>query len=323
MVMAIKPEHCWITRDWIRMKENDMSREVYRVAESLSKTFIQRWDLFPEQEAHGRYRCHHEPLTMDHIVGHLKGEITLGAYVLDQHNQTRYVVLDADDETEFEPLCGLASKIPSYLETSRRGGHLWVFFEESIFGNTARKFGKGLLDEMAVDMEIFPKQGASEGPGSLIRLPFGIHRKTGERYPFIRPDGRRLGKWTEQMEMLMNPETIRMDQVEKYLQSKECTRRKESIPTEKLWDQVKRKTPVIDFIRGFVQLKETGNIAVGKCPFHDDEHPSFSVNIEENYWYCFAGCGGGSIIDFWMKWRDCDFNTSTQELAAIYGLENE
>ena len=35
------------------------------------------------------------------------------------------------------------------------------------------------------------------------------------------------------------------------------------------------------------------------CPFHDDHHPSFNVNEEENYWYCFACETGGSIIDFW------------------------
>ena len=118
----------------------------------------------------------------------------------------------------------------------------------------------------------------------------------------------------------MNPETIGMEQIGKYVKRNESTQRKEQLISEKLWDQVKRKTLVIDFVRGFVDLKEHGNVAVGKCPFHDDEHPSFSVNIEENYWHCFAGCGGGSIIDFWMKWNDCDFYRATKELASIYGL---
>ena len=73
------------------------------------------------------------------------------------------------------------------------------------------------------------------------------------------------------------------------------------------------------------ELETTGAAIKGtqaKCPFHDDGHPSFSVNIEENYWHCFAGCGGGSIIDFYMKWNDCDFYTATKELAGIYGLLN-
>lgn len=30
----------------------------------------------------------------------------------------------------------------------------------------------------------------------------------------------------------------------------------------------------------------------GCCPLHDDKHPSFGVNIETGWWYCFV-CGGG------------------------------
>ncbi len=51
--------------------------------------------------------------------------------------------------------------------------------------------------------------------------------------------------------------------------------------------------------------------------FHDDHHASFGVNDEGNYWHCFAGCGGGSVIDFWMKWRKCDFTTVVRELAKV------
>jgi hypothetical protein len=57
--------------------------------------------------------------------------------------------------------------------------------------------------------------------------------------------------------------------------------------------------------------------SIGLCPFHDDEHPSFGVNDEGNYWHCFAGCGGGNVIDFWMKYRNCNFMTAVKELAEM------
>ncbi|MHA2433799.1 MAG: CHC2 zinc finger domain-containing protein, partial [Candidatus Thorarchaeota archaeon] len=41
------------------------------------------------------------------------------------------------------------------------------------------------------------------------------------------------------------------------------------------------------------------------------------VNDEGNYWHCFAGYGGGSVIDFWMNWRECDFTTAIKELAEM------
>jgi len=50
-------------------------------------------------------------------------------------------------------------QIPGYLETSRRGGHLWLFFQESISGKEARRFGKSLMDRYHLEgIELFPKQ---------------------------------------------------------------------------------------------------------------------------------------------------------------------
>ena len=73
----------------------------------------------------------------------------------------------------------------------------------------------------------------------------------------------------------------------------------------------------LEVVSQYVDLKPTASGAVGLCPFHDDHHPSFEVNDEGNYWHCFAGCGGGSVIDFWMKWRGCDFTTAITELAEM------
>ncbi|MBC8403521.1 MAG: toprim domain-containing protein [Candidatus Marinimicrobia bacterium] len=42
----------------------------------------------------------------------------------------------------------------------------------------------------------------------------------------------------------------------------------------------------------------SNNQATGLCPFHDDRHISFSVNLETGLWNCFASCGGGSAYDF-------------------------
>jgi DNA primase len=59
----------------------------------------------------------------------------------------------------------------------------------------------------------------------------------------------------------------------------------------------------------------------GRCPFHEDRKASFGVNREGNYWHSFAGCGRGTIIDFWMKWRDINFSIAIRELSEIMGVE--
>jgi DNA primase len=70
-------------------------------------------------------------------------------------------------------------------------------------------------------------------------------------------------------------------------------------------------------VSSYVDLKPTGSGATGRCPFHDDEHPSFGVNEDGNYWHCFSGCGGGSLIDFWIKWQGCEFTMAVTELAEM------
>ena len=39
------------------------------------------------------------------------------------------------------------------------------------------------------------------------------------------------------------------------------------------------------------------------CPFHDDRRPSFSVNLTNGLWHCFAGCGGGTLPQLISKVR--------------------
>jgi DNA primase len=72
--------------------------------------------------------------------------------------------------------------------------------------------------------------------------------------------------------------------------------------------------PVCQFVLQY--LCKSGS---GLCPFHDYQVESFKVNDEENYWNCFtdSDCGGGSVIDFYMKLKGVDFTTAVKELADM------
>lgn len=54
-------------------------------------------------------------------------------------------------------------------------------------------------------------------------------------------------------------------------------------------------------IAGFIQGEEYR----AKCPFHDDTHPSFSMNIESGLWVCHRGCGSGNIWQLVEKVLNC------------------
>ena len=86
---------------------------------------------------------------------------------------------------------------------------------------------------------------------------------------------------------------------------------------EEIIQEVRDRIDIVDLVGRHLTLKQSGRNHVGLCPFHNDKRASFSVNSEKNYWHCFAGCGGGSVIDFWMELNDCDFKTAVRELEAM------
>ena len=304
--------------------------ELSRPALVLAQRFVQRWDLYAHQLDDGRYVCVHEPLNVGLLFDHLRGEITLGTYLLDQESQARFIVLDADDEQGWECLGHLArvlvdENVPAYLEKSRRGGHLWLFLAQAVAGEEARVFGLGLLAAHQVEgVELFPKQDQiADGPGSLIRMPFGVHRLTGRCYGFYTADGSLLAPTIrEQIYALGTPETVPEAAFEAYRtlvssQPTSATIEPLETPTGMVSEKIKASVTVLEFVSQYVDLKPTPSGAIGLCPFHDDHHPSFGVNDEGNYWNCFAGCGGGSVIDFWMNWRECEFTTAIRELVEM------
>ena len=314
-------------------RENDF-HEIYEnelslTADVLARKFIQRWDIYPKQLADGRFMTVHERLTMNHLKDHLAGKVTLGTYLLDREGYARFCVMDADDDERYYQIFEMARDlrnvdIPSYIETSRRGGHIWFFFDRSIPGEDAKYFGLGLLDEYQIgEVEVYPKQEKlAAGPGSLVRLPFGIHKKSGRRYGFVNHDGLDLApSLVEQIMILSSPKTVPYKLIEKHKLERPAKPRRIS-EGDNTWDRIKESVSATEFIGRYMVLKETASGAVGFCPFHEDNVPSFGVNEKGNFWNCFAGCGGGSVIDFWMLYRKIDFKTAVDELSEMLGVDN-
>ena len=68
-------------------------------------------------------------------------------------------------------------------------------------------------------------------------------------------------------------------------------------------------------------LKKTGKLNQynGKCPFHDDRHPSFSVDVETGLWICHAGCGQGNAEQFADR---LGISTSIPKIKSQYSPSN-
>ena len=68
---------------------------------------------------------------------------------------------------------------------------------------------------------------------------------------------------------------------------------------------------------------EPARAARGRCPFHEERTPSFSVNADDKLFYCF-GCGkGGDSITFVRETEQLDFAEAIEWLAERFNVPLE
>jgi len=186
-----------------------------------------------------------EPLKEETLLSHLKGEITVGIYLTRFDNTVNFTVIDIDlkkgfFEKEINQIMienalkkgyrlafkikeyGEKYNIPIYIEDSGyKGMHCWIFFSQPIKAKIARELSKFLIREIGeipqeLSIEIFPKQDmiASEALGSLIKLPLGIHRKTGKYSFFIDNNGNPV---RDQISFVVNFKKISLKEIDDIL----------------------------------------------------------------------------------------------------------
>jgi TOTE conflict system, Archaeo-Eukaryotic Primase domain len=303
-------------------------------------TFVSRKNDFALQRSDGGYVRAGRPLALQDVRAHLAGAHTIGSYVIDEHGNCRYAVFDADSADGLDRLhavhCQLAAAgIPSYLEQSRRGGHLWVFLVEPVRASLIRAW---LLPFCPAGIEFYPKQDEGRGYGSLMRLPLGVHRLSGKRYPFVvwEPSGmvpiattiQAALVWLEGVEQTgmfaegaNTPTRTPLDtrqQEKSFSLSYSATPHLAPTLTIRAW--CAQQDPY-EVVGRYVALNSRG---VGQCPFgwhHSDGHDSrdsfkvYAPGVSGGYcWYCYVWQQGGSVFDFLRYYYGLDARTLWQQL---------
>lgn len=305
--------------------------------------FIGRQSDYALQLPTGRYRRVGFPLSLEVVEAHLTGECTIGTYLLDEQGMCFFAVFDADQENGLQLLADLRCKlaregvpssresIPSYLEQSRRGGHLWVFLDTPAPAWAVRKW---LLPFCPAGVEFYPKQDEAAGVGSLIRVPLGVHQVSGRRYPFVvSRAGQLVPVASRLMETLAALEEVERATVPQALfvayrrqqRAQENTHTSQTILPSPI--HCLSKSPTIadwcaqqepfSFIGRYVTLDRRG---MGRCPFGEhhsdgwDSHPSFQVFQPRrpggNCWRCYTGDLSGNVFNFLQLYH----KLSAQEL---------
>ncbi len=162
---------------------------------AFARQFINRASPYTLQQRDGTYRWVRQILTVEDLASHLAGDITIAISSSDASGCTRWACLDADAADGLAQLVRLREGFadlgwPSVVEASRRGGHLWFLFDALHPVVVVRRAILGVLHRLdAPRLELYPDGAAL---GHAVRLPLGIHRQTGQRYPFIGSDGQPL-----------------------------------------------------------------------------------------------------------------------------------
>ncbi|TWI68177.1 hypothetical protein LZ24_02659 [Desulfobotulus alkaliphilus] len=155
------------------------------------------------------------PLTDHDMRRHLDGTETLGIYLLDDESRVFCAVLDADLKPDLREKKDGASRRRIYgearwlLEESVRkaknlglcghpamsggkGYHVWFCFEKTLPASEVRRALQPLVlklnaGQASFKVELFPKQNqlTGKGFGNLVKLPLGVHLKTGSRAWFM------------------------------------------------------------------------------------------------------------------------------------------
>ncbi len=77
---------------------------------------------------------------------------------------------------------------------------------------------------------------------------------------------------------------------------------------------------IVDIISSKINLKKVGRYYKSFCPFHNEKNPSFIVNKEKQFFYCFGCKSNGNVINFLIKINNYNFLDAIKELSNISGI---
>ncbi len=76
------------------------------------------------------------------------------------------------------------------------------------------------------------------------------------------------------------------------------------------------KSDIVAVISKYVDLKKNGSEFSACCPFHNERTPSFTVQPEKQFFYCF-GCGAsGDAVDFVSTYENIGFREAVESIVG-------
>ena len=85
-------------------------------------------------------------------------------------------------------------------------------------------------------------------------------------------------------------------------------------------DDLRLQASILTVVQDYVTLKRAGRHYKGLCPFHSEKTPSFQVDPERGFFFCFGCQRGGDIFKFIELQENVGFTDAVRLLAQKVGL---
>ncbi|MEX0678437.1 MAG: DNA primase [Pirellulales bacterium] len=79
--------------------------------------------------------------------------------------------------------------------------------------------------------------------------------------------------------------------------------------------RIRQAIDIVDLVGGYLPLRREGRAFKALCPWHDDTHPSLTVNPERQSFRCWVCDIGGDIFSFVMRMEGVEFPEALAMLA--------
>lgn len=89
---------------------------------------------------------------------------------------------------------------------------------------------------------------------------------------------------------------------------------------EDILGEIRHRADIVAVIGRHVELRKAGRNHKGLCPFHQEKTPSFNVNGDKGFFYCFGCQKKGDVFTFLMEVEGKSFLEAAEALAQQTGV---